>query len=60
MKTMVKPSLYGIIFYKSSMEVVLAPHSNPVVIKESINDWRINRVLVNEGSTLSLLYLNCW
>lgn len=55
---MEKPSPCGVTFYDSNLEAVLVLHRNPVIIRAIINDWRISRLLMDEGSALSLVYLN--
>lgn len=42
------------------MTGVYAPHYNPIIIMANIDVWRIERLLVDEGSGLSILFLNCF
>lgn len=39
---------------------VYALHYNPVVITSQIIGWRIERLLVDKGSGLSILFANCF
>lgn len=48
----------GISFYESNLEVILVPYNNPVVITVIMGEFRTILLLVDEGSALSLLYLN--
>lgn len=57
---MENPNPYWITFYESNLEATLVPHSDLVVITTLVNNWGISRFLVDKGSALSLLYLNCW
>lgn len=59
-KTMEKPNPSGITFYEENIKAVRNPHSNLVAITSSINNYRVSRLLINEGSALSLLYPQCW
>lgn len=45
----------GITFYESDLEVVLIAHNNLVVITTTIREFKINQLLIDEGSSLSLL-----
>lgn len=49
-----------ITFYESKLEVILVPHADPIVIITSISEWWVSLLLVDEGSSLSLLYQNCY
>lgn len=55
-----QPNHRGITFYESNLEVVVMPHTDPVVIIATIGNCRIGQLLEHEDSALSLLYLNCW
>lgn len=55
---MEKPSPCGIIFYEFDLEAVVVLHNDPMVITISVNELRISQLLVDEGSAISLLYLN--
>lgn len=43
----------------TNLEAVLVPHNDLVVITAIIRDFRIGRLMVDEGSALSFKYLNC-
>lgn len=55
METIKKPNRCGITFYDLNLGAALVPQSDPIVITASVNDWLINRLLVNEESALSLM-----
>lgn len=38
----------------------LSPYNDPLVITTTIGEFGINHLLVDEGSALSLVYLNYW
>lgn len=50
----------GICFSIQDMEGVLYPHSDALVISATIHGYRVARLLIDEGSGISLLYANCW
>lgn len=59
-EAMEKPNMHGIIFYEVDLEAVILSHNDPMIITTLIKDWQINRLLVDEGSAPSLLYLYYW
>lgn len=59
-ETIENPNPHGIIFYKSNLEAVFVQHNDLVAITTSIKGQQINSLLVDGGSSLSLLYLSYW
>lgn len=41
------------------MANIYAPHQNPMIITTQVGIWSIERILVDEGSGLSILFSNC-
>lgn len=60
METLDRPNRISITFYESDMDAVLVPYNDLMVITTTIGEFSISRLLVDEGSALSLLYLKCW
>ena len=42
------------------MQGVSCIHSDTIVISANFKAWGIARLLVDEGSAVSILYANCW
>lgn len=53
--TLERPNPISIIFYESDIEIVIVPFNDTIIITAATREFRINQLLVNEGSALSLL-----
>lgn len=49
----------GITYYEADLEAIVTLHFDPIVITATIRDCRVGRLLMDEESVISMLYLNC-